>query len=96
MSESMGQASKTMKLMNRRMNLPQFTKIMQEFARESEMMDMKEDLMSDMMDDVMAEDEDVEEEDTIVQSILDEIGINLNQQVFQFFADFHIKTSLVS
>lgn len=67
--------------MNRNMNLPQIQRIMMEFEKESELMDMKEEMMSDTIDEAMEEEEDEEEEETIVNQILDEIGINLNESV---------------
>ena len=68
--------------MNRGMNLPQIQKIMNEFERESEMMGMKEEMMSDAVDDVMEDEEDEEEEgDKILKEVLDEIGVGLSQQV---------------
>ncbi|RKP12038.1 Snf7-domain-containing protein [Piptocephalis cylindrospora] len=81
MAEAMHGATKAMKSMNRRMNLPAIQKIMMEFEMESEAMDMKEEMMSDTMDDVMEGDEDEEEEEAIVQQVLDEIGINLDQSL---------------
>lgn len=42
-----------MKGMSRTMNLPQIQKIMMEFEREMDSMDMKEEMMSDAVDNVM-------------------------------------------
>src|SRR5688572_15733048 len=70
-----------MKSMNRQMNLPAMQKIMMEFEKESEIMDMKEDMMNDVIDDTMAEEDDEEESDEIVNQVLDEIGISLDQSV---------------
>jgi charged multivesicular body protein 2A len=68
--------------MNRGLQLPAIQKIMNEFERESSMMDMKEEMMSDTIDDVMDGEEDEEEEgDKILKEVLDEIGVNLSQQV---------------
>ena len=78
--------------MNRGLNLPQIQRIMNEFEKESAIMDMKEEMMSDEVDHVM--DDEVEDEeaegDKILKEVLDEIGINLQQQVraaslFSFF-----------
>ena len=46
--------------MNRRMKLPQLQKIMMEFERESEIMDLKEELISDTIDDAIGEDDEDE------------------------------------
>jgi charged multivesicular body protein 2A len=68
--------------MNRGLNLPAISRIMNEFEKESSMMDMKEDMMSEAVDDVMDEEMDEEEEgDAILKQVLDEIGVNLSQQV---------------
>ncbi|KAF9349423.1 MAG: vacuolar sorting protein DID4 [Benniella sp.] len=81
MAEAMKGATKAMGAMNRNMNLPQIQRIMMEFEKESELMDMKEEMMSDTIDEAMEEEEDEEEEETIVNQILDEIGINLNESL---------------
>jgi charged multivesicular body protein 2A len=67
--------------MNRGLNLPAIQRIMNEFEKESSMMDMKEEMMSDAVDDVMDEEEEEEEGDKILKEVLDEIGVNLSQQV---------------
>lgn len=68
--------------MNRGLNLPAIQRIMNEFEKESSMMDMKEGMMSDAVDDVMDEEEDEEEEgDKILKEVLDEIGVSLSHQV---------------
>jgi hypothetical protein len=69
--------------MNKGLNLPAIQKIMNDFEKESSMMDMKEEMMSDAVDDVMEDDgEDEEEEgDKILREVLDEIGVSLSQQV---------------
>ena len=46
--------------MNKRMNLPQLQKIMMQFERESEIMDLKEETISDTIDEVMGEDDEEE------------------------------------
>lgn len=68
--------------MNRGLNLPSIQRIMNDFEKESSMMDMKEEMMSDAVDDVMDdEDEEEEEGDKILKEVLDEIGVDLSQQV---------------
>ena len=68
--------------MNRGMNLPAISKILMEFEKESDTMDMKEGMMSDAVDDVMDDMEDEEEEgDKILKQVLDEIGVDLSQKV---------------
>jgi len=43
------------------MNLPQIQKILQEFEKQSEMMDMKDEMMNDVMDDALGDEGDEEE-----------------------------------
>ena len=79
--------------MNRGLNLPQISRIMNEFEKENSMMDMKEEMMSDAVDDVMndeAEDEE-EEGDKILKEVLDEIGVNLSQQVKRLLILRHLQ-----
>lgn len=67
------------------MNLPQLSRIAQEFAKENDMMDQKQDFMDDAIDDAMAMDEDElgEEEqiDEILGKVLDEIGVDLHSNL---------------
>jgi charged multivesicular body protein 2A len=67
--------------MNRGLNLPSIQRIMNDFEKESSMMDMKEEMMSEAVDDVMDEEEEEEEGDKILKQVLDEIGVDLSQQV---------------
>ncbi|KAI9143474.1 Snf7-domain-containing protein [Paraphysoderma sedebokerense] len=81
MAEAMKGVTKAMRSMNKQINLPQIQKIMMDFEKESEMMDMKEEMMNDAIDDVMEGEDDEEAEDEIVAKVLDEIGIQLDQSV---------------
>eukprot|EP00761_Pharyngomonas_kirbyi_P011364 gb/GECH01011389.1/.p1 GENE.gb/GECH01011389.1/~~gb/GECH01011389.1/.p1 ORF type:complete len:212 (+),score=68.82 gb/GECH01011389.1/:1-636(+) len=78
MNEAMKGVTKTMMVMNKRMNIPQMQRIMMEFQKQSEMMDMKEEVMNDSIDDAFEEDEDEEEEEGLVNAVLDEIGLDLS------------------
>lgn len=82
-------ATKAMGSMNRQMNLPKIQQIMMEFERESEMMDMKDEMMSDAIDDAFDEEEDEDESEEIVNKVLDEIGIHFNQEVKCFKLNLH-------
>jgi len=81
MAEAMKGCTKAMMMINRQMNLPAMQRIMMEFEQQSEKMDMKEEMMSDALDDVMDGEEDEEKSDDILNQVLDEIGINLQQQL---------------
>lgn len=81
--------------MNKGMNLPAISKILMDFERESDMMDMKEGMMSDAVDDVMDDMEDEEEEgDKILKQVLDEIGVDLSQKVPLILCATHVFSSL--
>jgi len=71
--------------MNKQINLPQINKIMMNFEKESELMDIKEEMVNDAIDNVMEEEDDEEESENIVNQIFDEIGISLNQEVMNHF-----------
>lgn len=43
------------------LKLPQIQKIMMEFEKQSELMDMKEEMMNDAIDDAMGDEDDEEE-----------------------------------
>lgn len=82
MATSMRDATRLLLGMNRLMNLPQLSRIAQEFARENDMMDQKQEFMDEAIDDAMAMDEDElgedEQVDEILTEVLDEIGVDLN------------------
>ncbi|EER30811.1 hypothetical protein CTRG_05263 [Candida tropicalis MYA-3404] len=82
MAMSMRDATRVLGGMNRSMNMPQLSRIAQEFAKESDLMDQKQEFMDEAIDDAMADDEDElgEEEqiDEILGKVLDEIGVDLN------------------
>lgn len=82
MVQSMQGASKLLGSMNRSMNLPALSKIAMEFERETDIMDQRQEMMDDAIEDGMGEaDEEGEESEEIVAKVLDEIGIDLNQQL---------------
>ncbi|KAL5469528.1 hypothetical protein EMCRGX_G030793 [Ephydatia muelleri] len=81
MANAMKGVTKALKTMNRRMNLPNLQKIMMEFERESEIMDLKEETISDTIDDVIGDADDEEESDVIVSQVLDELGISLDHEL---------------
>ncbi len=84
MTEALKGVTKAMSQMNNQIKLPAIQKIMMDFEKESELMDMKQEMMEDAIDDVMEEGNDETESDEIVQQVFDEIGINLDQSVFIF------------
>ncbi|CAG2100728.1 unnamed protein product [Medioppia subpectinata] len=81
MAMAMKGVTRALASMNKQMNLPQIQRIMADFERQSEIMDMKEEMMNDAIDDVMGDEEDEEESDAVVAQVLDELGVQLNQQL---------------
>merc|ERR1712203_737690 len=79
MANAMKGVTKAMGSMNKQMKLPEIQKIMMEFEKQSEIMDMKGEMMEDAIDDVMEDEE--EESDAIVAQVLDELGLQLNDKL---------------
>merc|ERR1719350_2762990 len=74
MAQAMKGVTKAMMMMNKQMKL-------QEIQKQSEIMDMKEEMMNDVMDDAMGDEDDEEETDAIVTQVLDELGLQLGDQL---------------
>ncbi|KAK6466614.1 charged multivesicular body protein 2a [Huso huso] len=81
MAQAMKGVTKAMGTMNRQLKLPQIQKIMMEFEKQSEIMDMKEEMMNDAIDDAMGDEDDEEESDAVVSQVLDELGLNLTDEL---------------
>ena len=58
MAQAMKGVTKAMATMNKKMNLPEIQKIMMEFEKQSEMMDMKEEMMDDAIDSALGDDDE--------------------------------------
>ncbi|XP_041315367.1 charged multivesicular body protein 2a, partial [Pyrgilauda ruficollis] len=61
MASAMRGVTRAMATMNRQLKLPQIQRILQEFQKQSEMMDMKEELMNDAIDDALGDEDDEDE-----------------------------------
>merc|ERR1711881_162119 len=81
MATAMKGVTKAMGKMNKQMNLPQIQKIMMEFEKQSEMMEMKGEMMDDAIDDALDDGETEEETDKIVGQVLGELGIEISGQM---------------
>ncbi|KAK7108803.1 charged multivesicular body protein 2a-like [Littorina saxatilis] len=77
MANAMKGVTKAMAAMNKQLKLPQIQKIMMEFEKQSEVMDMKEEMMSDAIDDALGDEDDEDESDAIVSKVLDELGLQM-------------------
>uniref|UniRef100_U5EYT7 Putative vacuolar assembly/sorting protein did4 n=1 Tax=Corethrella appendiculata TaxID=1370023 RepID=U5EYT7_9DIPT len=81
MGQAMKGVTRAMTNMNRQLNMPQIQKILHEFEKQSEIMDMKEEMINDAIDDAMEDEGDEEESDAVVSQVLDELGLQLNDQL---------------
>jgi len=79
--QSMKGATSLLGSMNRQMNLPALQRIAMEFEKENDIMDQREEMMDDAIDDVTGL-EDEEEGEEVVKEVLDEIGVDLGQAVW--------------
>jgi len=73
-------ATQVLKTMNRQMNLPALQQIAMDFERENDIMDQRQEIMDDAIDESTGIEEE-EETDAVVQQVLDELGVELNQNV---------------
>lgn len=81
MAQAMKGVTRAMQKMNNQLKLPQIQKIMAEFEKQSEIMEMKEEMMEDAIDDAMGDEDDEEEGDKVVQQVLDELGLDLGDKL---------------
>lgn len=81
MGEAMKNTTKAMIKMNKAVNAPAISKMMAEFERENIKTEMMQEIMGEMLDDAMEEPGDEAETDQIVAQVLDEIGIEFNEEV---------------
>ncbi|EMR09897.1 hypothetical protein PNEG_01658 [Pneumocystis murina B123] len=79
MTQSLKNAARLLNSMNRKIHVPTLMKITQNFQQENDIMDQREEMMDDAIDDIM-EDDDMENND-IINQVLDEIGIDLQQDL---------------
>lgn len=81
MGEAMKGCAKAMRKMNARSKLPQMQKIMMDFEMQSELMDTKQEMMDDMMDDAVGSEDEEAASDDIINSIMDELNIDIGQKL---------------
>lgn len=81
MAQAMNNVTRTMRIMNKQMNLPAMQKIMMEFERQGDIAEMKQEMMEDAMEDAMGADNEQTETDALVNQIFDEVGISFAQQL---------------
>lgn len=79
--QSMKGATKIIGGMNRSMNLPALSKIAQDFERENDIMEQRQEMMEDAVDDALGDPAEEEESEDVVNQILDELGVEFNSKV---------------
>ena len=81
MTRAMKGVTKAMGKMNKKMNVQSIQKIMMEFERQNQQMEMTEEMMGDAMDDAFDDAETEEEQEKIVGQVLDELGISMGAEL---------------
>ena len=81
MAEALSNTAKAMAKMNKAVNVPTITKMMAEFERENAKTEMMQEMMGDAIDDALADEDNADEEDKIVNQVLDEIGITFGEEL---------------
>jgi len=79
LTDSMKKITKSMVSLNKATNMPELNKIMKEFTKQTEQMEMKQEMIGDALDDTMDDEEDEKESEMIVNQVLDEIGVSLKE-----------------
>jgi len=67
--------SKVVMQVNKKFNLPEMKKITEDFAKQMDTLELKEDMMGDVVDGMDDDEIDGETEDTLVDQIMDEINL---------------------
>jgi len=81
LAETMGQTTKVMGQMNKMVDPQKVAKTMHDFEMANAKMEMTEETMNEALDDILADSDDEEEEQAIVNQVLDEIGIEITNKV---------------
>jgi charged multivesicular body protein 2A len=75
MQKAMKGAVKAMYRMNNLVGVPMMQRILREFDKQQNLMEMKDELMGDALDDALGGDEIEEQENLVYQQILDELSL---------------------
>ena len=75
MTEAMKTAVRAMYAMNKQVDAQALQRIMMEFDKQTEFMEMKQELMNDTIDSAMQSEGDEAMEDQLINQVLDEVGI---------------------
>jgi charged multivesicular body protein 2A len=81
MAEAMKSTAKAMHKMNKAIDVPAINKMMADFERENAKTEIMQEIMGDTIDDALANENNEEEEEAIVNQVLDEIGISFGEEL---------------
>ena len=77
MTEAMKTSVRAMYAMNKQVDAQALQRIMMEFEKQTEFMEMKQEVMNDTIDSAMQGEGDEDAQDEMISRVLDEVGINL-------------------
>ena len=78
---AIGNVSMAMKTTNEAMNIKETTKILHEFQRENEKLEVKQEMMDDALMDAFDNDEIEEEADLLTSQVLAELGVEMDSKM---------------
>lgn len=81
MAQAMASVTVTMKQMNKSINLPSIQKITNDFERLSETQSIKQEMFAESIDQVLANDNETEDTDELVNKIFDEVGLSFGESL---------------
>jgi len=79
--QAVGSVTDAMKVANKQMNMKETTKIMTDFQRENERLQVKEEMMDDVLMDAFDSEGVEEEADQVTAQVLAELGVEMDQQM---------------
>uniref|UniRef100_A0A7S1BRV2 Charged multivesicular body protein 2a n=1 Tax=Corethron hystrix TaxID=216773 RepID=A0A7S1BRV2_9STRA len=81
MAEAMTAAGKSMMKFNKAIDIPRINKMMADFMKENEKSELVQEMLGDAIDDTLEQEGDAEETEKIVSQVLDEIGIDFDENI---------------
>jgi len=78
MTDAMKGTAKAMVAMNRNMDIPAMQRVMGQFTKQNEIMEMKEEFMNEAIDDAFEDEEDEDEENSLIAQVLDQLDLDLD------------------
>lgn len=76
---AMKNVSRTLGMLSNQIKLPQLQASLQKYMQQSEEMEMKTEMINDALGDVLDDDDDAEDE--LIQKVMDEVGLDFNENL---------------